>query len=258
MIKLNNLSKSFGTLNAVDSVSVEIPDGQICGYLGPNGAGKTTTVKMLTTILSPDSGTAEIDGFDVRTQSLEVKKRIGYVPESGSIYKSLTPYEFLSFAGKLHKIDASVLEDRIKEFSRFFGFTDQLHSRMITFSKGEKQRIVITAALIHNPSVLFLDEPLSGLDATTVLKFKELLRDMAAQGKTVFYCSHILEVVEKLCDRVVIIDNGRIIKDGSVSELKKMTKLSSLEDVFRKLTMTENVDDAVAAVSKSISSSGES
>jgi len=258
MIKLNNLSKSFGSLKAVENVSAEIPDGQICGYLGPNGAGKTTTVKMLTTMLDPDGGTGEIDGFDIRSQSLEVKKRIGYVPESGSIYKSLSPYEFLSFVGKLHKVESSVLEDRIKEFSRFFGFTDQLNSRMLTFSKGEKQRVVITAALIHNPSVLFLDEPLSGLDATTVLKFKELLKDMAAKGKTIFYCSHILEVVEKLCDRVIIIDNGKIIRDGSVSELKKMTKLSSLEDVFKKLTMTENVNEAVAALSRSINSSGES
>ncbi|RKY81641.1 ABC transporter ATP-binding protein [candidate division KSB1 bacterium] len=256
MIKLENLSKNFGSLKAVDNITLQIPDGQICGYLGPNGAGKTTTVKLLTTMLKPDAGKAWINGFDIITQSFEVKKSIGYVPESGKLYKSLTPYEYLMFTGSLYNVEQEILEKRINEFAKFFGFENQIHTRMISFSKGEKQRVVITSALIHNPSVLFLDEPLSGLDATTVLKFKELLRDMANKGRTIFYCSHILEVVEKLCDRVVIIDKGRIIGDGSVNELENMTKQSSLEDVFRQLTDAGDVGSAVAALSKSINNQG--
>jgi len=252
MLKLNSLQKTFGTVKAVDNVSLHVPAGQICGYLGPNGAGKTTTVNILTTLLKPDGGSAEIDGLDITRKTLEVKRRIGYVPESGSVYTSLTPVEFLSLTGSLYNMQDSLLKERIYEFAKFFGFEEQLNTRMVSFSKGEKQRIVITSALLHNPAVLFLDEPLSGLDATTVLKFKELLRDMADRGKTIFYCSHILEVVEKLCDRVVILNKGRIVADGSVSNLEAMTKQSSLEGIFREITGTGDVDAAVAALSDSI------
>ena len=253
MIDLKQLTRRFGNLTAVDNVTLSVPEGQICGYLGPNGAGKTTTVKMLTGMIQPTSGTASIAGFDIIEQSLEVKKRIGVVPESGALYSSLSPYEYLQFVGRLYAMEDDDIHRRIVEFAEFFSLTDRLHDRMLEFSKGLKQRVVITAALIHNPSVIFMDEPLSGLDANAALLLKELIRNLADDGKSVLYCSHILEVVENLCDRVVIIDRGRVVADGSVDELKGMTKRSSLEGVFSELTHAEDLGEIAKAFSRSIS-----
>jgi ABC-2 type transport system ATP-binding protein len=252
MIELKNLTRQFGDLFAVDNVSLSIPRGQICGYLGPNGAGKTTTVKMLTGMIKPSAGTACVAGYDIRNDDLEVKRRIGYVPESGALYQSLTPFEYLQFVGKLYYMEEKQITKRIKEFSDFFQLNKNVNQRMTSFSKGMKQKVVIAAALIHNPQVIFLDEPLNGLDANTALLIKELLRNLVNEGKTVFYCSHILEVVENLCDRVVIIDKGKIIADGSVKELKKITKRPSLGSVFQKLTYIEDLGELVRAFSRSI------
>ena len=252
MVELSNLTRRFGDVVAVDHVSLSIPAGQICGYLGPNGAGKTTTVKMLTGMIRPTAGAATIAGYDIQKESLEAKHRIGVVPESGALYQSLTPFEYLQFIGRLYGMGEASIGERIDEFCDFFGMEEHVHQRMTGFSKGMKQRIVITAALIHNPQVIFLDEPLSGLDANTALLLKELLRHLADEGKTIFYCSHILEVVENLCERVVIIDKGRVVADGSVGDLKEMTRRSSLEGVFSKLTHAEEVGGLAKAFSKSI------
>ena len=252
MIELKHLTKQFGNLVAVDRVSLFIPEGQICGYLGPNGAGKTTTVKMLTGMIQPTEGTANIAGYNIQKESLEVKRRIGYVPESGALYQSLTPFEYLQFVGRLYGIDDRDIAKRIDEFSHVFRMGDHIHQRMTEFSKGMKQKVLIESALIHNPQVIFLDEPLSGLDANTALLLKKLLRHLADDKKTIFYCSHILEVVENLCDRVVIIDKGQIVADGSVAELKNLTKRSSLEGVFSQMTRTEDVTELAKAFSKSI------
>jgi len=256
VIKLVNLTRTFGELTAVDHVSLTIPEGQIFGYLGPNGAGKTTTVKMLTGLLPPTEGTASVAGFDILDQGLEVKRHIGYVPESGALYQSLTPYEYLSFVGRLYGMGNDEAEDRIGEIGRFFKLEMRMHDRMIEFSRGMRQKVVIASALLHSPDVIVMDEPLSGLDANTALMLKELLRTLADEGKTIFYCSHILEVVENLCDRVVIINGGKIIADGSVGELKEMTKKRSLEDVFNQLTVDEDLGELVKAFSRKISRSG--
>ena len=256
MIELQNLKRAFGNRVAVDGVSFFVPPGQICGYLGPNGAGKTTTVKMLTGMIPPTSGSASVAGFEVVKNPLEVKKRIGYVPESGALYQSLTPLEYLQFTGRLYHMDETDLFNRILDFAAFFKLEDQLHETMQSFSKGMKQRVVILSAVLHNPEVILLDEPLNGLDANSAMLLKKLLRHLADQGKTIFYCSHILEVVENLCDRVIIINQGRIVADGSVHDLKSMTQQASLEGVFSQLTSEEDTTALAQALSRKITSGG--
>jgi ABC-2 type transport system ATP-binding protein len=251
-VVLRELTRTFGDIVAVRNVDLAVPRGQICGYLGPNGAGKTTTVKMATGMLRPTSGTAVIDGFDITSEPLEAKSRIGVVPETGSLYENLTPREYLALVGRLYHLDRDEVGDKSETFLRLFEITDAANRVMTSFSRGMKQKVLISAALLHNPSVLFLDEPLSGLDANTALVLKELLKELAAQGKTIFYCSHVLEVVEKVCDRVVILNNGEIIADGNVAELKDMTHRGSLEGVFSELTSTGDLSDIVRALSDSV------
>lgn len=255
-IELRDLTRRFGTFEAVRNVSLGIPRGQICGYLGPNGAGKTTTVKMATGMLRPTEGTALIDGFDITTDPIGVKERIGVVPETGALYESLTPTEYLTLVARLYHIDPEVARQKAGTFLELFGISAEADRIMTTFSRGMRQKVLISAALIHNPSVLFLDEPLSGLDANTALILKELLKDLAAHGRTVFYCSHVLEVVERVCDRVVIINHGEIIADGKVDELKDMTKRGSLEGVFSELTSSGDLSEIVRTFSDSVTGEG--
>lgn len=257
MIALKHLTRRFGDLIAVDDVTLSVPAGQVCGYLGPNGAGKTTTVKMLTGMIRPSAGTASVAGYDIQEDVLEVKRRIGYVPESGALYQSLTPFEYLQFVGRLYHMDDELIQRRIVAFADFFGFKENIHQRMTGFSKGMKQKVVVTSALIHDPEVIFFDEPLGGLDVNAALLLKKLIRNLADDGKTVFYCSHILDVVENLCERVVIIDKGKVVADGSVKELKEMTKRSSLEEVFSELTHAEDLGEIAKAFSRSITATKE-
>jgi len=254
-VVFRGLTKEFDGLVAVAGVDLVVPRGQICGYLGPNGAGKTTTVKMATGMLRPTSGTALIEGFDIGERPLEAKARIGVVPETGALYENLTPREYLSLVGHLYHLDQHEAETKASTFLELFGIADSAGRTMRSFSRGMKQKVLISAALLHNPDVLFLDEPLSGLDANTALVLKELLRELASQGKTVFYCSHVLEVVEKVCDRIVILMNGEIIADGNVDELKNMTEAVSLEGVFSELTSTGDLPDIVRAFSESVTGS---
>jgi len=249
-IYIDNLTRKFNDTAAVDQISFSVPKGQICGYLGPNGAGKTTTVKMLTGLIKPTEGTASIANFDIVKDSLAVKRLIGYVPESGALYENLTPHEYLQMVGSLYQLTDEILEKKIEEFLQIFKLYDVRNDRMNTFSKGMKQKVVISAALLHNPEVIFFDEPLNGLDASSALLLKELIRKLAAQGKTIFYCSHILEVVEKICDRVIIINEGKIVADGSIHELKNLTQQSSLEGIFSQVTDSEDMAEIAEAFSK--------
>jgi len=236
MIVLRGLSKSYGDKVAVHGLTLTIEPGEILGFLGPNGAGKTTTVKMLTGMILPTEGTAEVAGFDILKQPLEVKKRIGYVPETAALYESLTAWEYLTLVGHLHHLDQETLEKRAGEFLELFGLYEVKDQRIAEYSKGMKQKVLISAALLHNPMVLFLDEPLSGLDANAALVFKELLKRLSAQGKTIFFCSHILEVVERLCTRIVIIHEGRIIAQGTARQIAEASGQATLEEAFSKLT----------------------
>jgi ABC-2 type transport system ATP-binding protein len=243
MIEIQGLRKSFGQQEAVRGIDLVIPTGQLVGLLGPNGAGKSTTVRMLTGMLAPTAGTARIFGSDVRENPLEVKRIVGYVPESGAVFETLTGWEYLNLVASLHLLDETEARARIRGFGEFFDLTEEtLRSKTLSaYSKGMRQKVVIAAALLHHPRVIFFDEPLNGLDANAALSFKTLITTLAREGKTIVYCSHILDVVERVAERVVIIHEGRIIADGSVAELEARTGEGSLERVFNKLTATENL-----------------
>src|SRR5580698_3668862 len=216
MILLQHLTKKFGSQLAVDDLSFEVPAGQIVGFLGPNGAGKSTTLKMLTGMIEPSSGTATICGLDLRTQLLEVKRHVGFVPESGAVFESLTGLEYLEMVAALYAIPQEAARARIKQFIAFFDLSfDTLTDKLLgAYSKGMRRKVVITAALLHNPPVVSFDEPLDGLDANAAVGFKALIQTLAREGKTIVYSSHILDVVERVCDRVIIIDKGKMLLDG--------------------------------------------
>jgi ABC-2 type transport system ATP-binding protein len=236
VIEARELTKHYGTLAALDRVSVDAGPGEILGLLGPNGAGKSTMVKILTGMIKASSGTARVAGFDVTTQPIDVKRRLGFVPESGVLYESLSPDEYLELVGCLHHLDAKTRRARAEELLDLFGLIDARDRRLFELSKGTKQKVVIAAALLHKPDVLFLDEPLDGLDANTAMLVKELLKQLAAQGRTILFCSHILDVVERICSRIVIIDKGRKIAEGSSADLIQQTGVPTLELAFNKLT----------------------
>jgi len=255
MIELRQLTRMYGNAIALDHVSLQVPSGQLLGYLGPNGAGKSTTVKMLTGVMAPTSGTAGIYGFDIQRNNLEVKRLIGYVPESSAVYETLTGREYLQLVGRLYGMEDRLINERIGRFGEFFELEPQTLNgkRLSAYSKGMRQKVVISAALIHNPRVIFFDEPLNGLDASTALMLKTLIKNLAADGKTIFYCSHILDVVERMCDRIVIIDHGRVVADGTLSQLQSSSGEGSLERIFNKLTAHGDVEERAEEFSKTFS-----
>ncbi len=241
MILTENLSRSYGAKVALSDLNLRVDPGEILGFLGPNGAGKSTTVKILTGMIKPTAGRAMVAGFDVVENALEAKGRIGYVPETGALYESLTPLEYLELIGCLYHLDTKSARTRREELLDLFGLSGVSHQRMSEFSKGMKQKVVIAAALIHKPDVLFLDEPLDGLDANAAMIVKELLKKLAAQGKTILFCSHILEVVERICTRIVIINDGRQIAEGTSAAIAQQVGATSLEDAFSRLTGVRDV-----------------
>jgi ABC-2 type transport system ATP-binding protein len=238
MISVKQLTKRFGTQVAVDELSLEIPAGQIVGFLGPNGAGKSTTLKMLTGMIEPTSGTATIAGFDLLRQTLEVKRHVGFVPESGAVFESLTGLEYLEMVAALYAIPAEAALTRIRQFIAFFDLSfETLTDKLLgAYSKGMRRKVVITAALLHNPPVVFFDEPLDGLDANAAGGFKALIQMLAKEGKTIVYSSHILDVVERVCNRVIIIDKGKLLVDGKPDELVAARGAGTLERLFTQLT----------------------
>jgi len=252
MIEFQNLSKNFDDKLAVDNISLEVRPGEILGFLGPNGAGKTTTVKMLTGMLIPTGGRATVAGFDISKEPIEVKKRIGYVPETGALFESLTAWEYLELITDLHHMDRALAQRKIDEFLTLFGLDNERDHHLSGFSKGMKQKVLLAAAFLPNPEVLFLDEPLNGLDANTALLIKELLKKMAAQGKTIMFCSHILDVVERICTRIAIIDCGRIVTDGSPLEILNKTSQPTLEQAFNKLTGSHDVAESTNEILRAL------
>ena len=222
MIVVQHLTKRFGAQTAVDASRSRCRPGQILGFLGPNGAGKSTTLKMLTGMLEPTSGTATICGFDLLREPIEVKRRVGLVPESGAVFESLTGLEYLEMVAALYAIPQEAARARIRQFIAFFDLSfETLTDKLLgAYSKGMRRKVVITAALLHNPPVVFFDEPLDGLDANAAVGFKALIQTLAREGKTIVYSSHILDVVERVCDRVIIIDKGRLLVDGRPDELR--------------------------------------
>lgn len=240
IITISNLSKQYGSKTVLNNINLEIYPGQIIGYIGPNGAGKSTTVKILTGIIQDYTGDVNVAGKNLRDNVLEVKRTIGYIPELAELYDLLTPREYLTFIGKLYDLSDEVIEDRSRKMLDSFGLLPNIDQRMDSFSKGMRQKVLISSGLLHNPSIVILDEPLSGLDANAVILVKELLQVLKQEGKTIFYCSHMMDVVEKVSDRIVLIDKGNIIANGTIEELRNNTQ-DSLEQIFSKLTSTDDL-----------------
>jgi ABC-2 type transport system ATP-binding protein len=238
VISANRLTKRYGSQLAVDALSFDIPAGQIVGFLGPNGAGKSTTLKMLTGMIDPTSGSATICGFDLARDPIEVKRHVGFVPESGAVFESLTGLEYLTMVAALYAIPEAAAIDRIRQFIAFFDLSfETLTEKFLgAYSKGMRRKVVITSALLHNPPVVFFDEPLDGLDANAAVGFKALIQTLAREGKTIVYSSHVLDVVERVCDRVIIIDKGKLLLDGKPDELVAAHGSATLEKLFTQLT----------------------
>lgn len=246
IISIKDLSKSYGSKQVLNNISLDIYPGQVLGYIGPNGAGKSTTVKILCGLLSDFEGAVTVKGIDLRQEPLAVKRIIGYVPELAELYEVLTASEFLELVAGLYNIDPAVATERIRKMLAAFGLEQQMHQRMDTFSKGMRQKVLLVSGLLHNPDILILDEPLSGLDANSVIIIKELISKLAAEGKTIFYCSHMMDVVEKVSDRIVLINNGVIVADGSFEELQASQGRGSLENIFAHLTANESLHEAAS------------
>jgi ABC-2 type transport system ATP-binding protein len=236
VIQIKNLYKSYAHHPVLKGINLEVYPGQVIGYIGPNGAGKSTTVKILCGLLSNFEGEVFVKGISVKENPLAVKRIIGYVPELADLYEVLTPFEFLSFMADLYEMPRKQAEERFTKMLGAFGLSNNLHQRMETFSKGMKQKVLIVSGLLHNPEIIILDEPLSGLDANSVIIVKELLTQLAASGKTIFYSSHMMDVVEKISDRIVLINQGVIAADGTIEELRLQKGNVSLEKIFASIT----------------------
>ena len=251
IIEIKGLSKQYGSKTVLENITLDVSPGQIIGYIGPNGAGKSTTVKILTGIIQDYTGEVKVFGKNLRDNIMEVKNQIGYIPELAELYDLLTPREYLTFIGKLHHLNDDIIEERTTKMLDSFGLSQNIDQRMDSFSKGMRQKVLITSGLLHNPSIVFMDEPLSGLDTNAVILVKELLQALKQEGKTIFYCSHMMDVVEKVSDRIVLIDNGRIIANGTFEELKQNNG-DTLEQVFSRLTSSgdqvRKADDLAAAM----------
>ena len=238
IIELKNLKKQYNGTYVLKGIDLSFEPGHIVGYIGPNGAGKSTTIKILTGILPDFEGEATVLGMDIRKEPIEIKRRIGYIPEQAALYEVLTPLEFLEFVGTLYQMPKKDIERKAMELLRLFGLEAHAEARMNSFSKGMRQKVLLISGLIHNPEIIFLDEPLSGLDANAVILVKEILAQLKSAGKTIFYSSHIMDVVEKISDRIIIINKGQVIADGNFETLREKAHSGSLENIFTSLTGT--------------------
>jgi len=242
MLEVHLLTKRYSGIPVVDAVSFSIRPGEILGYLGPNGAGKSTTVKMLTGLLEPTSGHIAFHGQDVRQDLKAFQRRIGYVPEEPQLYPHLSGREYLQLVGRLRGLPRGVLEPKMDELLNLVGLWEDRHSALASYSKGMRQKILLLAALLHNPELLILDEPFSGLDVNFAMVLRSLLQSLAEQKKIILYRSHVLEVVEKVCHTVLILRKGKVVAHDSVAHLRDLMSKSSLEGVFAQLTQPEDTD----------------
>jgi ABC-2 type transport system ATP-binding protein len=247
-LEVRNLVKRYRGIPAVQDVSFTLRSGEILGYLGHNGAGKSTTVKMIIGLLEPSGGEILFDGRSVMGDLQAFQRRLGYVPEEPVLYPHLSGREYLQLVGRLRGLPRVILESKIDEFLRLFGLYDDRHCTVSAYSKGMRQKVLLSAALLHNPDLLVLDEPLSGLDAMTAMVMKEVMRSLAAKNCMIFYSSHVLEVVEKVCSRVMILQRGRVIADDSVARIREMTRQASLEGAFAQLAQQESPESIAGQV----------
>jgi ABC-2 type transport system ATP-binding protein len=248
MLQADRLTKSYGGITAVRDVSFTLGAGQVLGYLGPNGSGKSTTIKMLTGLVEPTGGRVLFNGVSIADQMLEYRRVLGYIPEEPHVYPYFTGPEFLTLIGRLRGIPLPVVERRIEELLEVWGLTDARHTPLASYSKGMRQKILISAALLHNPQVVILDEPDAGLDVTAMLVLRAIVNKLSAEGRAVLYSSHVISTVESLSSDVVILHDGRIVAHDSSSRLRDLMSLPSLEAVFRRLAVHTDVDAMAARV----------
>jgi len=242
------LTKKYRNRAVVDRVTFAVPPGQVTGYLGPNGSGKSTTVKMLAGLLPATSGQILWNGSDIRHDLVAFKRCLGYVPEEAFVYPHLSGLEYLQLIGRLRQLPEHLVERKANELLRLLWLEEHRFSPISVYSKGMKQRVLIAGALLHDPDLLILDEPLSGLDITSAMLLHELIAELARQGKTILYISHVLEVTEKVCSRVIMLYQGRVVADDEVGRLRDLMHLPSLEEIFRQLARQEDVGAAARQI----------
>lgn len=248
MLQVDRLTKRYGAIIGIDDISFTVRPGEVLGLLGPNGSGKSTTVKILTGLLEPTSGHVRLDGRDIGVDVLGFKAQLGYVPEEPFLYSYLTGPEYLLLVGRLHGISEAQLDEKIERFMRLLGIYDDRYQTIASYSKGMRQKVLIAAAVLHDPRLVILDEPFSGLDVSASRVLKAFVRALAADGKMVVFSSHVLEVVEQVCSRVLILRDGHVAGFDTVSQLRSMLALPSLDAVFAALTAEEDVEDRSRAM----------
>ncbi|MES2479117.1 MAG: ABC transporter ATP-binding protein [Bacteroidota bacterium] len=251
ILSLQNVSKQYGDKTVLNNVNLDIYPGQIIGYIGPNGAGKSTTVKILTGVIQDYTGTVLLNGRDIREDILGLKQMIGYVPELADLYDLLTPNEYLHFVGALYNLPDTIIKERSTKILQSFGLLENLNQRMDSFSKGMRQKVLLTSGILHNPSIVILDEPMSGLDANAVIVVKELMQVLKQEGKTIFYCSHMMDVVERVSDKIVLIDKGSIIANDTIEALREGSG-NSLEKIFAQMTTSENLNETAGNIAQAM------
>ena len=242
MLQAERLTKYYSGIPALREVSFSAHPGQVLGYLGPNGSGKSTTVKLLTGLLEPTSGRILYNGTSIHDQLIEYRRALGYVPEEAHVYSYLTGPEFLSLIGRLRNMPETQLQRRIADLLEIWGLTDARHTQLASYSKGMRQKVLISAALLHDPQILILDEPDAGLDVTALLVLRAVVARLAARGRVVLYSSHVLPTVESICSDVVILHDGQIVAHDTIGRLRDLMSLPSLEQVFRKLAIHTDVE----------------
>lgn len=242
MIEVRDVTKRYGGLVAVNHASFTVEPGEVLGYLGPNGSGKSTTVKMIVGLMPPSHGAVLYNGADIQEDLIAYKAQVGYVPEEAHVYTYLTGPEYLRLVGRLRGIAGERLEAKINRFLALFGLDTDYHAPLTAYSKGMRQKILLSAALLHNPKIVVLDEPASGLDVSTALVLRAVVKTLAAEQRIIFYSSHELETIEKISTRVIILRSGRIVADDSAARLRELMHLPSLEDVFAQLAVKDDLD----------------
>ena len=255
MLDARHLTKRYAGSRVVDDVSFTVRPGDILGYLGPNGSGKSTTVKMLSGLVEPSSGSVHFEGRPIAADLVGFRRRLGYVPEEPHLYPFLSGHEHLQLVGRLREMEERVLERRIDALLELLGLGDASAQAISGYSKGMRQKVLIAGALLHDPDVVIFDEPESGLDVTAALMLRHLVRILASRGKAVIYCSHILEVVEKVCGRVIVLHRGRVVADDSVSALTSLRANASLGDVFAELVRQEDPEKTARTLAEVVGAS---
>ena len=247
-LRAHRVSKYFAGVRVVNSVEFTLRPGEVVGYLGPNGSGKTTTARMLAGLLEPSSGRVEYDGRDIRNDLVGFRRELGYIPEEPYLYPFLSGREYLQLVGRLRELPETLLAAKIEGFLNLFGLSIAADQAISSYSKGMRQKIVISAALMHDPTVVLFDEPETGLDVSTTMMLRHLVRLLASRGKAILYSSHILEVVERVCDKVIVLHKGDVVADDSIERLRTLMSSSSLENVFSQLVIREDPEKMAAAL----------